>query len=241
VVLLAGAFDPYDDANARASGADDHLTKPFEADRLIRCVRGLLEGAGAADPLDLLDPLLAEDLEDSAEAERQARSPVWTAAAAEEFVATDELDLDAGDDLLDVLPLPKDDPAIADYADEDFDFGAPAPPEPVWRPEPVTAAARHEGAAAPADAAATSAGPEAEILDASPLPETEAASEPGQGPRRAIHDSVKRAAQEAFGEYPEDLVATLVERIEAVAWEVIPEMAETLIREEIRRMKASDE
>jgi hypothetical protein len=29
----------------------------------------------------------------------------------------------------------------------------------------------------------------------------------------------------------------VIERVEAVAWEVIPQMAETLIQEEIRRLK----
>ena len=32
-----------------------------------------------------------------------------------------------------------------------------------------------------------------------------------------------------------------LERVEAVAWEVIPQMAETLVREEIRRMKGGKE
>jgi hypothetical protein len=32
-----------------------------------------------------------------------------------------------------------------------------------------------------------------------------------------------------------------VERVESIAWEVIPRMAETLIQEEIRRMKAESE
>ena len=46
---------------------------------------------------------------------------------------------------------------------------------------------------------------------------------------------------EALSEYPEAVVEALIERVEAIAWEVIPEMAETLIREEIRRMKAGKE
>jgi len=32
-----------------------------------------------------------------------------------------------------------------------------------------------------------------------------------------------------------------VERVESIAWEVIPRMAETLIQEEIRRMKSEPE
>ena len=33
------------------------------------------------------------------------------------------------------------------------------------------------------------------------------------------------------------LLRQAVERVEAIAWEVIPQLAETLVREEIRRMK----
>jgi len=33
----------------------------------------------------------------------------------------------------------------------------------------------------------------------------------------------------------------VLERVEAIAWEVIPQMAETLIKDEIRRMKGEDE
>jgi hypothetical protein len=36
-------------------------------------------------------------------------------------------------------------------------------------------------------------------------------------------------------------VRTALERVEQIAWEVIPHMAETLIREEIRRMKGESE
>ena len=33
----------------------------------------------------------------------------------------------------------------------------------------------------------------------------------------------------------------VLERVEAIAWEVIPQMSETLVREEIRKMKGEDE
>lgn len=53
--------------------------------------------------------------------------------------------------------------------------------------------------------------------------------------------TIERMAREAFSDLPDTLVETLVERVEAIAWEVIPQMAETLIREEIRRMKDDSE
>ena len=43
VVLLTGAFEPYDEQRAREAGADGHMTKPFESRALMTTVEGLLE------------------------------------------------------------------------------------------------------------------------------------------------------------------------------------------------------
>jgi hypothetical protein len=39
----------------------------------------------------------------------------------------------------------------------------------------------------------------------------------------------------------ETIVKQVLERIERIAWEVIPQMAETLVREEIRKMKGEND
>lgn len=44
VLLLAGAFEPIDEARARATGCDGVLVKPFEPRQLVKTVRGLLSG-----------------------------------------------------------------------------------------------------------------------------------------------------------------------------------------------------
>ena len=38
----------------------------------------------------------------------------------------------------------------------------------------------------------------------------------------------------------DDIVRQLTKRVEQIAWEVIPQMAETLIQDEIRRMKGEE-
>ena len=43
VLLLAGVFEPVDDLQARESGADGVLVKPFEPEQLVSRVRSLLE------------------------------------------------------------------------------------------------------------------------------------------------------------------------------------------------------
>jgi CheY-like chemotaxis protein len=47
VLLLAGTFEAFDEARARAAKADGHIAKPFESQALINKVRELVEGKGA--------------------------------------------------------------------------------------------------------------------------------------------------------------------------------------------------
>ncbi len=44
VLLLAGTFEPFDEARARAARADGHIAKPFESHALLTRVRELVEG-----------------------------------------------------------------------------------------------------------------------------------------------------------------------------------------------------
>ncbi len=46
VLLLAGTFEAFDEARARAAGADGHISKPFESQALINKVKELVEGKG---------------------------------------------------------------------------------------------------------------------------------------------------------------------------------------------------
>src|SRR5690349_17579844 len=50
VLLLAGTFEAFDEARARAARADGHIAKPFESQALINKVKEMLEGKGAAAP-----------------------------------------------------------------------------------------------------------------------------------------------------------------------------------------------
>jgi CheY-like chemotaxis protein len=50
VLLLVGTFEPFDEGQARASGADAHLKKPFDSQELLRLVDNLLARAAAAPP-----------------------------------------------------------------------------------------------------------------------------------------------------------------------------------------------
>jgi CheY-like chemotaxis protein len=58
VLLLAGNFEPFDEARARASRADAHITKPFESQAFLDRVRTLL-GLPAGQPMMPARPQLA--------------------------------------------------------------------------------------------------------------------------------------------------------------------------------------
>lgn len=48
VILLAGAFEPFDEEYSKAVGADDYIIKPFESRELIAKVKSLMAGAEPA-------------------------------------------------------------------------------------------------------------------------------------------------------------------------------------------------
>ncbi|HEX8947478.1 MAG TPA: response regulator [Dissulfurispiraceae bacterium] len=50
VILLAGAFEPFDEEYAKAVGADDYIIKPFESQELISKVKSSLINADASRP-----------------------------------------------------------------------------------------------------------------------------------------------------------------------------------------------
>lgn len=50
VLLLVGTFEPFDEAQARAVGADSHLKKPFDSQELLQRVDELISAKAAAAP-----------------------------------------------------------------------------------------------------------------------------------------------------------------------------------------------
>lgn len=78
VILLAGAFEPFDEEYARSVGADDYIIKPFESQELISKVKALLANADAAKEA-LANEALAEEIpeQDVSAPEMPAEEPKW--------------------------------------------------------------------------------------------------------------------------------------------------------------------
>lgn len=61
VILLVGAFEPFDQVEARRVHADAHLTKPFESRTLVETVRKLITSSGRPITTPLASPALSEE------------------------------------------------------------------------------------------------------------------------------------------------------------------------------------
>lgn len=149
VVLLVGAFEPFDLNEARRVGADDHLTKPFESRKLVETVRRLISireqnrpaqppaaeqreratdsleerSERTTDPLDSKPFVQANDLDAP---DTPAQSAVGETAATERNVITGESDAAA---LNEIAPLELDytpaEQARAESSEADFHFTPP--------------------------------------------------------------------------------------------------------------------
>lgn len=147
VLLLVGTFEPFDEAEMAASGADSHLKKPFDSQELLQLVERLMESAEAAAPATSAEPAPEEAEPAAAEpapgprpvpepAAEPSPAPPAEAAPVEvpvpppggaETVRLDSLDLEAGE-----LSLGDEPESAAAEATAGDAGGAGAGREAVW-------------------------------------------------------------------------------------------------------------
>ncbi len=85
VVLLAGAFEPFDEEYAKAVGADDYIIKPFESQELISKVKSLLVDADAARQAMVQEPSIEGMHEQESEL---SEGPAETAETSEDILSS---------------------------------------------------------------------------------------------------------------------------------------------------------
>lgn len=124
-------------------------------------------------------------------------------------------------------------------------------------PDPATAAPRkppgpnrRENAAMAGDASGDREPPTGPVLrselppgsaDPSPACDVPTAGDiPSQAVRDDLHRALEAVARDAFGDLCEAIVADVVDRMEKIAWEVIPAMTETLLAETIATAPNAD-
>jgi CheY-like chemotaxis protein len=206
VLLLSSKQNPYDPSRGVSSGADDHLDKPFDTQVLLDKVKSLVNRPAAV-PETATPPAKPGD----------SRSPTAMPAGIE-----DEFEpLDSQAPIL--IPIEEEEPVAAASPAE-------APARDVYspvKPTPIEAAA---------NAPTRLPGTLATATNRADLTMPAAAPASGNG-SSAFTQLESRLG--GLGLTEDQIVGVLAlsrEVVEAAVWEVVPTLAEVLIKEEIRRL-----
>jgi CheY-like chemotaxis protein len=239
LVIMASRYAPYDANRGRDAGVDDYIDKPFDTQALIEKVKKALltrETREAAKPAPVPVPAPAASTFAASHVPRAPGAPAGLPGAAV--------------------------PNKAAFPNQrthtlSFEGGLPIVPPPAARPAPAPVpAAGHPPAPAPAAPAAPAAAAQhvpATALPRQPVAASPAVAAPAPAPAApaapAAHAPVASIAAAANGQLAgklADLGLTSVqadavlalsrEVIERVVWEVVPQLAEALIKEELARL-----
>jgi CheY-like chemotaxis protein len=248
ILLLSSRHNPYDAAKGRDSGADDYMDKPFDTQQMVDKVRKIAQAreagvpSSAAGSSTVIGVSPAAPLAPAAAppAARPAPAPAPTPAATPAPAAA-------------AAPAAAK-PSAGRAHTLMFGGNEPQPkaaPAPTPAPTPVAAAPAPKPAPAPAAAAAAPAPrPQAPATTASPAPpKVSPAAAPTPAPVAAAASPAGSVAGKVNGQLAgklgdlgltpqqvEGVLALSREVVERVVWEVVPELAETLIKEEIARL-----
>lgn len=240
VIVLASQHNPYDEGKGKSNGVDDHVAKPFDSQVVIDKVAQVLARPRAAGSASAAEAPAAMPSNAPRAAKRTmafGSPPVGgvrppAPPSAPERSATARLPA--------AKPPSRPVLELADDDEPEISIEAPAseaPRKSFSRPAP---AAAQPSAAQPSAAQPSAAQPSAAQPSASPSP---AASSPTpSGAAHATRSGGDMAAKlEGLGldkTQIEGVLALSREVIEQVVWEVVPDLAEVLIREEIARLTA---
>jgi len=215
VLLLVGTFELFDEEEARTAGADAHLKKPFDSQELLQMVEGLVgsvaDAAGEPEPSpgEMAAPIETPELavSDVVEPEHEMGFDI-SSLSVEPPDAVVEAELEP--------MVPEEVPAAA----EETPFAAAelepvpeemamAPEEIPPSPEPVVPPVEEEPPPTPALASP------AEVVAADP---------------QLSEQDVERIARKVVEYLGEDIVRE-------ISWEVIPDLAEIVIKSRLRELE----
>ncbi len=217
VLLLVGTFETFDSESAARCGADGHLKKPFDSQDLLRRVRELASSGSVASPTPLAVPTpSAPEFAAPAFASPTFADPAPFETEAPGWGSVPELPAELPYDEL--LPL------------EPVESFAPSAPETRFSLRETAAA---ESAALPSFDFDLPQQREAPLAEpAAGTMETIGAPQAAGGPLSDLDvDRIARRMIELLGDKP----------IRDVAWEVVPDLAEVLLKSRIRELEASVE
>jgi len=208
VLVLSSKQNPYDRARGQASGVDDFMDKPFDTQKLIDKVTQVLAQPRAVAGAAVPAPAAAP-------------APVQPAPHAPAAVATSTASRQARTQTLSYgTPAPAGVAAPAAHAAPRTQTTPGAPKPAVAAPPPVQAAPPAAAHAAPAARPTETAAAAASV-----------AISAGNGQLTGKLEGLGLTPQQVDG-----VLSLSREVVERVVWEVVPVLAEALIKEEIRRL-----
>jgi CheY-like chemotaxis protein len=214
IVLMASRYTPYDQGRGRDAGADDYVDKPFDTQQLIDKVKKAIGTREAAAP----QPVAA--------APQPVAAPPPAPPAPQPIAAAPQP----------VARPPFQPPAAAPQRSGTLMFAVDGPPAPAPPAQQAHAPSPPAPPVAPKPPA-----PPPKVTPA-PMPTPVAVMPtPQAAPAAAIAASTNGLAPKLaqMGLTPaqvEGVLALSREVVEQVVWEVVPQLAETLIKEEIARL-----
>ena len=230
IILMAGVSSPVDAAAVQRVGASDVVTKPFDSQTLIGKVKQFLLGAAPQDEADLMterasgpealgvEPpeMLGEEIRLPADVMTQVQAP------SDESIPTYELPVTEGEELALGKPVHEDTQFTSGVRDLRFEDKAAAVG--VGRPGART---RDERTGEPAGRAQT--GREA--------PAVPAGHQALTVPPELVKTLAREVAERVATLLVRELRADLLDRVNKVLWEVVPDLAEQLISQELQRIR----
>jgi len=244
VLLLTGTFEPFDRRRADAAGADGHLTKPFESQVLIARVEELIASSLPALPAEAsVEPQFsAEAAEPEVVTEVQESA---SDAGAEEEMSRQAIVPDRYDEF-----MSREESARAFGVEEPSNIPAPrAPSGPeagvneTWDELASGLASAPEGNGSEAAEMGRSSAEEGISIPIHEIPSgalssSEAPPPFAAGPSADEAGNGLRLSAEQLDHIASRVVERLSDRVvRDIAWEIIPELAETLIRQRIRELE----
>ncbi len=237
VIIVSSKQNPWDPAKGQASGADEHADKPWDTGKLIELVKKVLAQGKSVAPAPIA-AAAAPGIPAAPPTPAFATAPVAPAAPVITAAPTPKLANHPHHTLAGmpaVTPTPAATPAAKAPAAGPISIPKPAaaeaplapkPAEPVSIPRPITPAAPPVVAKAPEPIAAPAA----------PLAPVAAPSN-GHPVATISAELSGKLSQIGLSAAQVDAVLALSrEVVERVVWEVVPVLAETMVREEIARL-----
>jgi CheY-like chemotaxis protein len=236
ILLLTGSFEPFDEDKAKSCGADDFLAKPFESQLIMTKVKELVElgtsrsAAPAAAPISGPEVILPPPVPEAAE-EPSAANDIWGA-----FTSSEEPQPAAGKPAeKDFLPEESTGSSWIPVEEETFEFQAATPGEP---PAPAFSELEppvEESAYGDTDFGLSATAPVTPEVEVAPVTEPEPIDE--QPAATSVVPAAAVASALTEEQLREALTAASKDVIERIVWEVVPDLAEVLIKEAIRKIK----